>query len=440
MVTGAKKILVVDDERSVARAHKQLLQNLGHTVVAETDSRRVLKVLKTLQPHLVLLDIEMPNLTGLELLRRIKATFPQIGVIMATVVNDLQKAIRAIKDGAFNYILKPLDEPRVAEVLNSYFEQFGGDHESLSDFPGFITRSKAFSEIFRRIRSFADAGVDVFIEGETGTGKDLVAKIIHNLSKPPKGPYVPVNVAAVSAQLFESELFGHKRGSFTGALTDHDGYFGSAHKGSLFLDEIGEMSMDQQVKLLRVLQSREYRRVGDTENRILETRVISATNKNLLKEIEEKNFRRDLYYRLTSHTLVLPPLRERKGDVEPLAQYFFNKYRSQYGRPLDSISPDVIEVLDQYSFPGNVRELEGLISCAILIEQKPYLSLASFPKAIHEAAAPVKLDLKSAKVESIKKALQACDNNQSKACKLLGIARGTLNRWIQELRAEGYEL
>ncbi|MDF1662623.1 MAG: sigma-54 dependent transcriptional regulator [Planctomycetota bacterium] len=440
MVNENKKILVVDDELSVATAHRALLEKLGHSVIAETDSRRVLNILKDVQPHLVLLDIEMPFLTGLDLLQKIKVSFPQTGVIMATVVNDIQKAVRAIKDGAFNYLLKPLSEHRLSQVVNSYFQTHDGQEGTVTEYPGFITKSPVFTEVFRRIRSFAQAGVDVFIEGETGTGKDLVAQLIHNLAASPKGQYVPVNVASVSAQLFESELFGHKRGSFTGALSDHEGYFGLASKGSLFLDEIGEISLDQQAKLLRVLQSRDYRRVGETESRKLDSRVISATNKDLLAEIEQKRFRGDLYYRLTSHTLVLPPLRERKGDVEALSNYFFKKYRSQYGRPLESISPDVIEVLNDYSFPGNVRELEGLISCAVLLEQNPCLSLESFPRAIHQKQAPVELDLKSAKVRSITRALDSCSNNQTKAAKLLGVARGTLNRWIQELRSEGHTL
>lgn len=439
MVNEAKKILVVDDEASVANAHRCLLEKLGHSVIAETDSRRVLKILKNAKPHLVLLDIQMPFLTGLELLQRIKVSFPQTGVIMATVVDDIQKAVRAIKDGAFNYLLKPLQEPRLAQVVDSYFQTHNGSQGVVTQYPGFITKSPIFAEIFRRIRSFAEGGVDVFIEGETGTGKDLVAQLIHNFSNSVDGEYVPVNVASVSAQLFESEFFGHKRGSFTGALTDHEGYFGMASKGSLFLDEIGEISLDQQAKLLRVLQNRDYRRVGETENRKLDARVISATNKDLQSEIEQKRFRGDLYYRLASHRLVLPPLRDREGDVEALADYFFKKYRSQYGRQLESISPDVIEVLSNYSFPGNVRELEGLISCAVLLEQKPVLSLESFPRAIHQTATPVALDLKSARVRSITEALKSCDNNQTKAAKLLGVARGTLNRWIQELRAKGHK-
>jgi two-component system response regulator AtoC len=437
-MTNAPTVLVVDDDKAVASSHAELLQAIGYRTLTQTIPEDVEPYLAR-QPNvdLVLLDIQMPGINGMDLLHRIKLRRPDIGVVMATVINDVEHAVRAIKDGAYNYLLKPLQRNDVERVLHSYFSNQPKGISEDPRFRAFVTQDAGLADIFRRVKAFAEADVPVLVQGETGTGKELIAQLIHACSRHSHGRFVAVNLAALSTDLFESELFGHCRGAFTGALTDRSGYFDEAGNGTIFLDEIGELHPELQKKLLRVLQTRRYCRVGETAERDLIARVVIATNRDLKKEVAEGRFREDLYYRIVNYSVTLPPLRERRGDVEVLAQYFVRKYGSQFGRPVDGITPDALTLLRRYSFPGNVRELEGMISAAILLETTGQLQADSLPQHLASVEEP-STDLERARCNTIMKVMAQVDGNQTRASEKLGIARQTLNYLLKDYRARGW--
>jgi DNA-binding NtrC family response regulator len=437
-MTNGPTVLVVDDDKAVAASHADLLQGIGYRPLTQT-------IPEDVEPHLarqpgielVLLDIQMPGINGIDLLQRIKLRRPDVGVVMATVINDVEHAVRAIKAGAYNYLLKPLQKNDVERVLHSYFSNQPKGIVEDPLFRPFVTQDPGFVETFRRVKAFAEADVPVLILGETGTGKELIAQLIHSLSRRSQGRFVAVNMAALSGELFESELFGHCRGAYTGALQDRNGYFDEAGSGTILLDEIGELEPELQKKLLRVLQTRRYCRVGETAERELGARILIATNRDLQKEVAEHRFREDLYYRINNYFVSLPPLRERRGDVELLSQYFVRKYGSQFGRPVDGIAPEALNLLCRYSFPGNVRELEGMISAAILLEITGKLQAASLPPHLSAVEDP-KDDLERARCNAIMKVLAQVDGNQTKASEKLGIARQTLNYLLKDYRARGW--
>jgi DNA-binding NtrC family response regulator len=430
-------ILIVDDDPAIVETHQSLVSELGYQAIGVTCPDQAEQILRSkADVVLVLLDIRMPGVNGLELLRRIKLLRPEVGVVMATVINDIEEAVRATKSGAYNYLLKPLGVQRLDDVLSSYFRNLPENISGDQRFRAFITQCPSFREIFRRIKIFAETDVPVLIEGETGTGKELIARLIHAISPRNGNNFCAVNVAALSPQLFESELFGHRRGSFTGALRDREGYFGEANGGTLFLDEIGELDPEQQKKLLRVLQTRAYCRVGETHERPLGCRLVLATNRNLSKALQTETFRPDLYYRFAGHAITLPPLCERTGDIPVLAEYFLRKYNSQYGRELLGFSAAAMEALCNYTFPGNVRELEGYISACVLLEQSTFIQPSTLP---HHLVVDQNLeedgeDLASVRFHTIMKVLAECDGNQTRAAEKLGIARGTLNRLLKKFR------
>ncbi|MEK7866664.1 MAG: sigma-54 dependent transcriptional regulator [Planctomycetota bacterium] len=428
-------ILVVDDEEAVADSHAHLVRDTGADALVETRPERVESLLAD-HPEIdvVLLDIRMEGIDGLSLLRTIKLRRPDLGVVMATVVNDIESAVRAIKAGAYNYLLKPLQPERLDRILDSYFSNRPKGVCDDPRFAPFLTGCPSFVPLFERIRSFAETDVTVLLQGETGTGKEIVSRLIHTISPRSAEPFVAVNMAGFTPHLIESELFGHRRGAFTGAVSDHAGYFEAVGGGTLFLDEIGELGLDCQAKLLRVLQSRKMSRVGETTERETSARVVLATNRDLRREVEARKFRDDLYYRISSHLVELPPLRERAGDVELLAGYFLRKYASQYGRTIYGFHPEAMQAITGHPFPGNVRELEGIVSAAVLIERGPAISLASLPAHMLGADGSHR-DLEAVKRQTILSVLAECNGNQTRAAEKLGVSRGTLNRWIQADRA-----
>src|SRR5262245_8058955 len=316
-MTKAPTVLVVDDDKAVAASHADLLHGIGFRSLTQTVPEDVEPCLAR-QPDidLVLLDIQMPGINGIDLLHRIKLRRPDVGVVMATVVNDVEHAVRAIRAGAYNYLLKPLQRHDLERVLQSYFSNQPKVLTEDPRFRPFVTQEPGFVGIFRRVQAFAEADVPILILGETGTGKELIARLIHSLSPRNHGRFVAVNMAAVSRDLFESEFFGHCRGAFTGATQDRSGYFDEAGDGTIFLDEIGELDPELQKKLLRVLETKRYCRVGETTERALSARIVLATNRDLRREAAERRFREDLYYRINSYCVALPPLRERRGDIE----------------------------------------------------------------------------------------------------------------------------
>lgn len=443
MASAKEIVLIVDDEKEVAEYHSSLLAQLGFVGLIETDPHNVIGILSR-DPaiRLVLLDMRMPTMSGLELLAQLRVRFPAVGVIIATVVNDIELAVEAIKSGAYNYLLKPVQLERLDRVINSYRAHRPHTFRNDSRFSSFVTADPVFESIFQKLLSFATQDVPILITGETGTGKEIIAGLVHSLSSRTSKPYVPVNVSAISGTLFESEVFGHVRGAFTGASGDKKGFLDSAQGGTLFLDEIGELSLEHQAKFLRVLQNGQYQRVGSASVIQSTSRFVFATNRDLRAEIEKNTFREDLFYRVSSHAIHIPPLRERKGDIQVLAHYFLRKYCSQYGRFVEGITPESIEYLTAYPFPGNVRELEGIMSSAVLLEDGLYLQPSSLPSIITQSrtrTGPVQVysgDLKGLRIQAILKTLDECNGNQTTAASKLGIARGSLNRILKKFYEE----
>ena len=377
----SNKILVVDDETSYLELIKGLLEDEGYPqVVTENNPLNVLSLIEKEDIDLILLDIYMPQMNGLNLLGKIYAQHPTIPVIVVTAVNEVQIALKAIKLGAYEFITKPPDTDRLLLTIkralgtkllvterDSLRKALSEEEPERKIFSDIITDSALMFKVFELVEIFAPTNETVLIAGETGTGKDLIAKKIHDISPRRNGPFVVVNLASISSSLFESELFGHKKGTFTGASEDKLGYFEAANGGTIFLDEIGELPLELQGKLLRTIQYNEISRIGDPKPTKLDIRIISATNRNLLEAVNNKEFRADLYYRLNRGYIHLPPLRRRGDDILILADYFLEIGNKTYDRHIIGFSEQVIHDLRTYDFPGNVRELENIILNAVAL-------------------------------------------------------------------------
>lgn len=433
-------ILVVDDFDEVAKEHSEMLNELGYSSSHMSDPTDVLSFLKRRRDiDLVCLDLRMPRIGGVELMKQIQEFNPNIGVIIVTVVNDVREAIRATRSGAYNYLLKPLQAETLSKVIKSYYTNQPKSRFVDDRFSCYITKSEKIERIFTRLKSFSKSSIPVLITGETGTGKEMLANLTHQLSERCEEPFVALNVSSLQDSLVASEMFGHVKGAFTGADRNRDGFFKTAGGGTLFLDEIGELSLEHQKGLLRVLQDGSFYPVGSSTMQRSQCRLVMATNRDLKKEVKAGRFREDLYYRICHASLDLPPLRDRPEDIELLTEYFFKKYCSQHGRPLLGVRNEVISILKAYPFCGNVRELEGIINTAVLLEEGPLLSAHNLPLHLRgkdpETEAgddSVGYNLDELRRSTISKALKATKNNQSKAADLLGISRSTLHRFLNE--------
>jgi two-component system response regulator PilR (NtrC family) len=364
-------ILVVDDERSMRDFLKILLEKEGHDVSTAESGESALALLLNNTFEVVVSDIRMPGMSGIDLLGKIKEETPDLSVIMITAFASPDDAVLAMKNGAFDYISKPFNVDEIKSVVESATsknKKILKEDMSATAFPEIIGQSREMLKIFDMIRRIAPTPANVLIYGESGTGKELVAKAIHNHSKVANESFVPITCSAIPEDLMESELFGHVKGAFTGAIHDKPGLFNEADKGTAFLDEIGELTPIIQTKLLRVLQEREIKPVGGTRIKQIAIRIIAATNKILEKEISAGRFREDLFYRLAVVPLRVPPLRERKGDVPLLVNHFLKKYSQRLGKEIQEISSYALKVLMDYDFPGNVRELENIIERGVALE------------------------------------------------------------------------
>ncbi len=363
-------ILIVDDEQSMRDFLKILLRKEGYSVETGINADDALQKLQKDNYDLVISDIRMPGMSGLDLLAKIKETHTDLPVIMITAFASPDDAVSAMKNGAFDYISKPFNVDEIKSVIESATSQkkSSQSREQLADsFPGIIGSSKEMLKIFDLIRRIAPTPANVLIYGESGTGKELVAKAIHENSNVDRNHFVPITCSAIPEELMESELFGHIKGSFTGAISDKTGLFMEANNGTAFLDEIGELTPIIQTKLLRVLQEREIKPVGSTTIKSINVRIIAATNRILEEEIKAGRFREDLFYRLAVVPIRVPPLRERKSDVPRLVDYFLEKYSRQLGKEVQKISSYALEVLMNYDYPGNVRELENIIERGVAL-------------------------------------------------------------------------
>ncbi len=450
-------ILIVDDEKNYLELMKSLLQEEGYqNITTEWNPRNVESILNNNTIDIVLLDVYMPGLNGLELLENLIPQYPQISFIMITGVDDVQIALKAVKLGAYEFITKPPDIDRLSLTIKRALEQKLLEKErdtlrgsvdesgvSKEKFKEIITESPSILKVFELIEIFAPTNETVLITGETGTGKDLIAKKIHQLSPRKDKPLVTVNLASISPTLFESELFGHERGSFTGATNERLGYFEAANGGTIFLDEIGEMPKELQGKLLRAIQYNEIYRIGSTKPLKLDIRIITATNKNLLEAVNEKEFRADLYYRLNRGYIKLPPLRDRGEDIIILSKYFLDAGNKTYSKKAKGFSTKVLNKLMSYSFPGNIRELENLVLNSVAkTRDNELITEIDIPDVLSEKAftAPTEntlITIDEAIKIHISKVMQYTNGNIQRAALVLGVSERTLQRRLQKIRQEG---
>lgn len=447
-------ILVVDDEKSYLELVKGLLNEVGYkNVLTEDNPLKVMPLLSRTDIDLILLDVYMPEMNGLELLEKIYAEYPSIPVIIVTAVNEVEIALKAVKLGAYEFITKPPDTDRLLLTIkralskrlleterDSLRKAFVEEKQERRVFADLITDSPLMYKVFELVEIFAPTNETVLIAGETGTGKDLIAKKIHDLSPRRNQQFIPVNLASISTSLFESELFGHRKGTFTGASDDKMGYFETANKGTIFLDEIGELPLHLQGKLLRTIQYNEIYRIGDSKPVNLDIRIISATNKNLLEAVQKKEFRADLYYRLNRGFIQLPPLNKRGDDVIILAENFLETGNKVYNRNILGFSEEVLEALKNYTFPGNIRELENIIMNAVVkTSNEEYIGELDLPseylKKPESRSTKTKLmKLEEAEEEHIINIMKYVGNSVQKAAPILGVSERTLQRRLKTIR------
>ncbi|WP_417908803.1 sigma-54-dependent transcriptional regulator [Candidatus Electronema sp. PJ] len=391
-------LLIVDDEQSMRDFLSILFYREGCAVTAAPSAEAALAAVGQKKFDAVISDVRMPGMSGLELLAELKSGQPDLPVIMVTAFASPDDAVQAMKSGAFDYLAKPFNVEELRKVVRSALAKRKTDAaagDTAGGLPGIIGSSPEMLKIFDLIRRVAPTPASVLITGESGTGKELIAKAIHDLSKVGQNPFVAINCSAIPESLLESELFGHTKGAFTGAVADKAGLFEQAHTGTVFLDEIGELTLPIQTKLLRVLQERQIMPVGSARTKQVDVRIVAATNRNLEEEVMEKRFREDLFYRLAVVPVRLPPLRERKGDVPLLVEHFLKKYAKLMGREVQSISSYGMEVLMNYNFPGNVRELENIIERGVALESSSIilpesLILSARKEQKNTAPAPVR--------------------------------------------------
>ncbi|MBT8378277.1 MAG: sigma-54 dependent transcriptional regulator [Ignavibacteria bacterium] len=447
-------ILVVDDEPSYLELMKGILNDEGYTnVITKENPLDVLPLLERTDVDLILLDIFMPQMNGLDLLEKVYAEYPSIPVIVITAVEEVQIALKAIKLGAYEFITKPPDTDRLFITIRRALTKrlLESERDSLRRsiieqkplkirFPDIITDSPVISKVFDIVEIFAPTNETILIAGETGTGKDLIARKIHDLSPRKDKPFVAVNLASISSSLFESELFGYKKGTFTGAVEDKSGYFESANGGTVFLDEIGELPLSLQGKLLRTIQYNEIYRIGEAKPIKLNLRIISATNRNLLEAVSKKEFRADLYYRLNRGYIYLPPLRQRGDDVIILAEHFLEVGNKTYNRNIQGFSEEVLDDLRNYQFPGNIRELENIILNAVARTlDDNYISSVDLPeeyiKNRERKSEKIKLiTISDAEEDHIVNVMKSVGNSVQRAAPILGVSERTLQRKLKTLR------
>jgi DNA-binding NtrC family response regulator len=439
-------ILIVDDEKNTRDGLERALQRRYRILTADNGSR-ALEVLDREPVDVLLSDIRMPGMDGLTLIQRALAREAQPVCILLTAYGSVETAVEAMKAGAYDFLTKPVNLDRLDLLLQRALRSREMEtenrrlQEQLNDKYGLeaiIGKSAAMQEVFDTIRQVAPSRASVLIQGESGTGKELVAHAIHRLSPRSKGPFVAVHCAALSESLLESELFGHEKGSFTGAQAQRSGRFEMADGGTLFLDEIGEISPTVQVKILRVLEERRFERVGGSDTLEVDVRLVSATNKDLKQLMEEGAFREDLFYRLHVVVIQMPPLRERIGDIPILAHHFLTELALENGKEIEGFTPDAMNQLSAYDWPGNVRELRNVIERMVVLARGARLTLRDLPASLregdgHAARVPVgDLSLQDAEKRMIEEALRRFDGNRTRAAEHLGISRRTLHRKLNE--------
>jgi two-component system nitrogen regulation response regulator GlnG len=468
------KLLLIDDEEDVRYSFQRILESPEIEFTTASSGEEGLKVIPKFKPDLVLMDVRMGGMNGLETLRRIRATSPKLLVILMTAYGTTQTAIEAMKLGAYDYLLKPFDAVKIKELVGNALKAARDMKQVVSYEPllesadyelGIVGRTEGMQQVFKLIGQVAASDATALVTGESGTGKELVARAIYSHSQRSAQPFLAINCAAIPEQLLESELFGHERGAFTGATLQRIGKFEQCNKGTIFLDEIGDMTPATQTKILRVLQSGTFERVGGNQPIQADVRVIAATNKPLEAAVAAKQFREDLFYRLNVVRIHIPPLRDRRNDIPLLVNYFLKKISREQQQPPKSIAASVIKTLEKYHWPGNVRELENAIRRAIVMAKSDAILLGDLPPEISgqngggvsplsvvaagdaaatDAAAlarqlfqwarrdPKLKIIPAVERELVIQALKETNDNQVHAAKLLGITRATLRKRIDK--------
>jgi len=459
-------VLIVDDEVNIRRVLAAMLRREGYEVTTAGDGEQALAVLQKSPVHVVVTDLVMPRMGGMELLRKVAADFPDVPVILITAHGSVDSAVAALKAGAFDYITKPFEQDELRKVIAKATRAHDLERQNLhanlgdGDKPPLVGESAPMKQIYEMIARVADSPSTVLITGESGTGKELIAKALHRGSSRRDRPLIKVNCAAIPKDLVESELFGYERGAFTGAVSSKPGRFELADGGTLFLDEIGEVPVEMQVKLLRALQESEFERVGGIKTLRVDVRLIAATNRDLKALIADGRFREDLYYRLAVVPIALPPLRDRKEDIPLLVRHFVEKYNQRLGKRVEGVDADAVALLQSYPWPGNIRELENLMERSVLFADGPIIHAGALPDSLRETspaspvapvgalgaiAAPSGASMKEIvrqaqaelEKELIARALEETGGNVTRAAKRLQISRKSLQVKMKELGLRG---
>lgn len=448
-----EKILVIDDEKSILDLLSVVFKKEGYQVETSLSGKKGIELIEKNDFDLILCDIRMPQINGLEVLKKVKTKKSDIPVVMITAYGTIKQAVGALKAGALDYVVKPFDVEELKIIVAQGLEKRKLREENILlkkelkerfKFENMIGKSKSMQEIYSLIEKIAGTDTTVLIEGESGTGKEMAARAIHYLSHRCGNPFVSINCAALPENLLESELFGHTRGSFTGAIADKKGMFEVAQKGTLFLDEVGETSPMTQVKLLRTLQERSLRRVGGTGEIPVDVRIIAATNQDLKRRIKEGNFREDLFYRLNVISFKMPPLRIRREDIALLVSHFIQKYCKGMGRKMKRLAPEVMKIFESYLWPGNVRELENVVERVVVIEERETITEESLPEELLAPQRKVETRLllepgfnlyeclDEISRNYIREALESTEGNLKDTASLLGINYRSLRYLIEK--------
>lgn len=444
------KILIIDDEVQIRTLLTRMMELEGYDVCQAGDCRAALKQLELQNPDVVLCDVFLPDGNGVDLVLAIKKAAPNVEVILLTAHGNIPDGVQAIKNGAFDYITKGDDNNKIIPLIsravekarmNVRLEKLEKKVGQTYSFDSILGESKVLKDAVSLAQKVSGTDVPVLLTGETGTGKEVFAQAIHYSSKRARQNFVAVNCSSFSKELLESEMFGHKAGSFTGALKDKKGLFEEANNGTIFLDEIGEMAFELQAKLLRILETGEYIKIGDTKPTRVNVRIIAATNRNLSQEIVAGRFREDLFYRLSVFQIHLPPLRERAGDIRLLAKAFIKSFAEQLARPVVEIAPAFLEALDSQPWKGNIRELRNVIERSMIVCESGYLDIADLPFDIQNAhyghsndSSPGSFELSAMERRHIARVLEYTKGNKTEAARLLKIGLTTLYRKIEEYK------
>lgn len=448
-----EKVLIVDDEVSARSGLASLISSWNYKTESAENGEKALALIPQFEPSVVVTDLVMPEMDGMTLLKRIKEDYSNLSVIMLTAQASIDTAVEAIKEGAYDYLEKPVDHTRLRILLDKCLERkrtlnevqlLKSQLKHLGAFGELVGTSRQMQEVYSLIEQVAPSTASVLITGESGTGKELVARTIHQLSNRKEGPFIAINCSAIPETLMESEIFGHEKGSFTGALERRLGCFELANGGTIFLDEIAEMPFGTQSKLLRVIEERKYRRLGSKNEIDVDVRIVAATNKQPLKAVEEGELRNDLYYRLNVFAINLPPLRDRLEDLPVLTEALIKQLNAKHGKEIKGVNDKILKIFSRHNWPGNVRELRNVLERSLILCERDYiedrhlppLEQREVPQSSNAVAIPVGTTVEEAEKRLIHKTLEFTNNNKTRAAEILGISLKTLHNKLNLYDAE----